>query len=249
MTDTPKPPDAAQLLRDLQHSEELKHQPIAMLGLDPQLAMLRGWQANRLARTYADLLANPRYSPACEFFLSDIYAPRDFSQRDHDLERIYTFLSRVLPAPTLQLLTETVELNRMTNMLDHRLLRVLIDQLGVVDTLTPELYAHAYCICDNYAERVHQIELTQSILMQVSVGARQRLVGAAIKMAKIPAQRAGWVDLYGFLERGQHAFKQMKDAQTFVDTIIQREMSILDLIYHTDFAGFVKLAGLTSTPS
>src|SRR5512135_1835698 len=94
MSSAPKPPSAVQLLRDLQHSEELKHQPRAADGLHPQLAMLREWQADRLARTYADLLADPHYHPACEFFLSDIYAPRDFSQRDHDLERIHKFLSR-----------------------------------------------------------------------------------------------------------------------------------------------------------
>jgi hypothetical protein len=114
-----------QLLHDLQHSEELKHQPSGADGLHPQLALLREWQANRLARTYADLLADPRYRPACEFFLSDIYAPRDFSQRDHDLERIHQFLSRVLPATTIQLLTVTVELNSLTNTLDNYLRQVL----------------------------------------------------------------------------------------------------------------------------
>ena len=206
MTDAPRPPNPAQLLDDLQHSAELEHQPVATVGLDPQLGMLRGWQANRLARTYADLLGDPRYSPACEFFLNNIYAPTDFSQRDHDLERIYRFLSRVLPAQTIQLLTETVELNSMTNTLDDRLLHVLVDQLDVIDALTPELYAEAYCIWDNYAERVRQIELIQSILSQVGEGARLLMVDAALKLAKAPAQRAGWADLDDFLERGRHAF-------------------------------------------
>ena len=100
MTDAPRPPNAGQSLSDLQHSDELKHQPAPRPAYPRSLAMLRAWQANRLAHTYADLLADPHDRPACEFFLSDIYAPRDFSQRDHDLERIHTFLSRVLPAAT-----------------------------------------------------------------------------------------------------------------------------------------------------
>ena len=193
--------------------------------------MLRGWQADRLARTYADLLADPRYTPACKFFLSDIYAPRDFSQRDHDLHRIHRFLSRVLPAQTIQLLTDTVELNSMTNTLDDRLLHVLVDQLGVKDTLTPELYAQAYRICDNYAGRAHQIDLTRSILMQVGEGARLIVVGVAMKIAELPAQRAGWGELYDFLERGYAAFKQLRDVKTFVGTIAQRERRILDQIF------------------
>lgn len=101
MTDAPRSPNAVQLLRDLQQSDDLKHQPTAAAGLPAQLAMLRAWQADRLAHTYADLLADPHDRPACEFFLSDIYAPRDFSQRDHDLERIHQFLARVLPAATI----------------------------------------------------------------------------------------------------------------------------------------------------
>ncbi len=111
MTNAPHSPNAIQLLSDLQHSDELKHVPAVADGLRPQLAMLRAWQADRLAHTYADLLADPHDRPACKFFLSDIYAPCDFSQRDHDLDRIHKFLARVLPAATIQLLTKTVELN------------------------------------------------------------------------------------------------------------------------------------------
>lgn len=245
MSNTSKPPRAVQLLHDLQHSEELKHQPRAAAGLHPHLALLREWQANRLAHTYADLRADPHYGPACEFFLSDIYAARDFSQRDHDLERIHHLLSHILPATTIQLLTATVELNSMTNTLDNHLRQVLTDQLGVTDTITPELYSEAYRRCDNQAERIRQIDLIQSVLKQVSKGARRSVVSVALKMAKTPAQRAGWVDVYDFLERGYPAFRQMKDATLFVEAIGQRETSILDRIYAADMAGFKQLAGLS----
>lgn len=245
MTDTHNPPSAKQFLRDLKHAEDLEHHAIATPGLDPQLAILREWQARRLVRTYADLLADPRCRPACELFLSDIYAPRDFSQRNHDVERIHDFLSRILPAETIQLLTMTVELNRLTNALDHRLLRVLVDQFGATDTITPAAYVEAYRGCDNHAERVRQIELTRSVLIQVGEGARRWVVGAAMKAAKIPAQRAGWGELFNFLERGREAFGEVKDVRAFVDTIAQRERCLLDLIYAADLDGFMKLSGLS----
>ena len=245
MTDASQSPNAVQLLRDLQHSDDLKHQPTAAAGLPAQLAMLRAWQADRLAHTYADLLADPHDRPACEFFLSDIYAPRDFSQRDHDLERIHQFLARVLPAATIQLLTRTVELNRLTTRLDNRLLQVLVDDLRVTDTVTAERYAEAYRLCDNYVERAHQIDLTHRILRQVGEGARLLIVSVAMTMAKIPARTAGWVEIYDFLERGYGAFRQMKDAKHFVATIAQREMSLLDRMYADDLAGFKTLAGLS----
>jgi len=130
MTNNSSLSDVTRILQLLQQGEEIKHEHVVGAKLDPQLALLRAWQAGRLAQTYADLLADPRYSPACRFFLSDIYAPRDLSQRDQDIGRLYTLLLRVMPAQTLQLLVEVVELNNLTNALDDRLLRVLVDQLG-----------------------------------------------------------------------------------------------------------------------
>jgi hypothetical protein len=63
------------------------------------------------ARASADLLADPRSGPALRFFLSHISALCDFSQRDHDVERSAAFLSRVVPAQTVQLRTDVIRLN------------------------------------------------------------------------------------------------------------------------------------------
>jgi hypothetical protein len=226
-----KPPDPTRLLHDLEHSDELGPQTVAGAELDPQLALLRVWQSGRLSRTYADLLADKHYGPACRFFLGDIYAPRDFSQRDHDIERIYAYLSRVVPAQMLQLLTDTIELNELTNQLDRALLRALIDKLGVTDTITPQLYAQSYRVCDNYADRKYQIDLTTRLLKEVAEGARLAVVGLAMKVVHGPAERAGWGELYDFLDRAYAAFKQVRDAKPFVRTIQQREMHILDQIF------------------
>lgn len=234
MTDEPRPPKVARLLRDLQSSDELRHQAVAPAGLDPRLALLRQWQSDRLAQTYADLLADEQYSPACRFFLSDIYAPRDFTQRDHDVERLHAWLARVLPAVMLQLLTDVVELNALTASLDQRLLRVLVDELGVTDRLTPQLYAEGYRRCDNYGERLHQLDLITKVVTQVGEGARHRMVGAAIKLVRGPAQQAGWLELYGFFERGYAAFRPMRAAKTFAATIAEREKRILDRVYAGD---------------
>lgn len=231
MTSHHNPPDVTRLLHDLQHNAALQRQPVAAGGLDPQLARLRTWQAQRLAQTYADLLADPSSSPALRFFLSDLYAPRDFSQRDDDVERIYAFLAQVLPAQTLRLLTDIVALNRLTMGLDQDLCQVLVNQLGVTDTITTAQYAEGYRICANDAARLHQIDLITTVLARVGVGARQPVVGLAMKLAWFPAQRAGWGELYDGLKRGYDAFRQLGDVPTFVGTIAQRERRILDQIY------------------
>lgn len=231
MKTEPKLPNAGQLLHDLQHNQALRHQPVLATELDPPLVLLRQWQSERLARTYADLLADKRYRPAGLFFLSDIYAPRDFSQRDHDVERIHAFLSRVVPAQMLQLLTDVVELNSLTKVLDRQLVLVLTNKLNVTDTLTPELYAEGYRHCDNYAERIHQIDLITRVVVQVGEGARTLVVGAAMKAVRGPAHRAGWAELFDFLEHGYDAFKRMRDVKTFVQIVEQREKRILNQIF------------------
>jgi hypothetical protein len=223
--------DVGRLLRELGTSDELRHQAVAPAGLDPQLARLRQWQAGRLAQTYADLLADKQFSAAGQFFLSDIYAARDFTQRDHDVARLHAWLKRVVPAPMLKLLTELVELNALSNALDQRLAQVLDEKLGEQDSLSAAVYAGAYRQCDNYAERARQIALIVEVVGQVGAGARQRLVGAALGVVRGPASRAGWVELYDFVERGYAAFRPMRDVKPFTEAIQSRETRILDQIY------------------
>jgi len=103
-----QPGNTLGILRDI---EKLKHQPVAGVPLDPKLALLRTWQSQRLARTYVRRPAGRPALPArCEFFLEDIYAARDFSQRDHDIEQMYDFMQRVFPASLIRPLKLTVEL-------------------------------------------------------------------------------------------------------------------------------------------
>jgi hypothetical protein len=231
MCDNPRLPNAAQLLHDLQNSKELRHQAAPPIALDPALALLRRWQSERLTRTYADLLAEKTYRLACQFFLSEIYAPCDFSQRNQDISQIHAFLSRAVPPQMLQTLTDAIELNRLTDLLDSQLVHILIDQLGVTETITPTVYAEGYHLCDNYAQRVHQIELITKLIRQVGESARLPVVGLALKILRGPAHRAGWDELYGFLVRGYDAFKQIRTVSDFVEIIEQREKQILDEIF------------------
>jgi hypothetical protein len=231
MSETSKSPNLIHLLFDLQHDQSMQRQSVDGKSLPTQLALLRAWQSRRLSRTYADLSADPQFGPACRFFLSDIYAPRDFSQRDHDFERLHDLLSRFLPAQMLRLLHDAIQLNRLSYALDNRLLEALVNQPGVTQAITPEQYAEAYRLCDNYARRAAQIEQLADILTQVGEGTRLPMVGVSLRLARIPAQAAGWFELYDFLARGYTAFKPMRRIHTFARTIRDRETRILDRIY------------------
>ena len=214
--------------------KEVKHQPLSGTSLDPNVALLRDWQSQRLARTYQDLLADERHRPACEFFLEDIYGPYDFSQRDHDIEQMYVFTRRFVPESMLRPLAVTVELHQLSEKLDRQLLDVLLNQLGVTDTITPELYAEGYRLCNNYAARVYQIELIEQVCERIDGIVRNPLTGPTLSLAKRPLRSSGHVALVDFLERGYTSFKHMHGSQHFRATIKQRELSLLDRIYAGD---------------
>ncbi len=212
--------------------------------LDPGLALLREWQANRLKFTYRDLLEDRRYRPACEFFLNEVYAARDFTSRDQDIEHLYQLAARFIPEQFLALFKALVELNRMTSQLDNTLLQVLIEKLGMKTDLTAEMYAQAYQFCDNFADRKYQIELLAAVIHDVGAGARDPLIWPTLQVARIPAGLGGWNEMYDFAVHGYQAFRAMRHPEVFANAIETREMQILERIYagHPDPFALSKLS-------
>ncbi|HRQ37390.1 MAG TPA: hypothetical protein PLD25_05700 [Chloroflexota bacterium] len=200
-------------------------------GLSPQMAVLRQWQVGRLAQTHDDLLRSKRYGRACQFFLSDIYGAKDFSQRDTDAENVYRTMRKYLPERLLTTMGKTIQLNQITQQLDSHLLDVLVNQLGMTDTLTAEMYAAAYRLCDNYETRQKQLVMVLDVGRGVDNLTRIPMIGMVLRAARHPATRSGWSELQDFMERGFAAFKEMRGADQFLAIVEQRERQILDQIF------------------
>lgn len=200
-------------------------------GLTPQMGVLRQWQVDRLAQTHGDLLRSKRYGRACQFFLTDIYGAQDFSQRDADAENVYRTMRKYLPERLLITMGKTIELNKTTQQLDNHLLDVLVNQLGMTDTLTADMYAAAYRLCDNYETRQKQLDMVLDVGRGVDNLTRIPMIGMVLRAARRPASRSGWSELQDFMERGFAAFKEMRGADQFLAIVEQRERRILDQIF------------------
>ena len=203
-------------------------------GLSPEMQLLRQFQADRLKKTYADLMERERYGRTTQFFLSDIYGAKDFSQRDADAEEAYNSMRKYLPDRLLTTMGKAVALNRLTKELDEKMLHVLVNDLNMTDKLTPEMYAAAYRTLDNYDERVAQLDLIMDIGHGVDNLTRIPMIGLILRVARRPAHRAGWEELQDFLERGFNAFKQMGGADEFLSIVAKREHRILDQLFAGD---------------
>ncbi|MCP4660090.1 MAG: hypothetical protein GY856_32210 [bacterium] len=200
-------------------------------GLAAEGRVLSRWQSERLAQTHADLLHSARYRPAVEFFLTELYGPRDFDRRHRDLERISPMLVRVLPAHMIHTLTLALEMNVVTEELDAALLRVLVEEPDFSNHLDDEVYAEAYRRCDNHARRRRQLELIREVGEELEVVTTSPGVGTALGLAGTPARLMGLGELHGLLERGFRAFRHMRGAKQFLEAIVGRERQIMDRIF------------------
>lgn len=216
----------AQLRASLAHHEIVEGRQLSVL-----IAYLSAWQSLRLSRTYADLLSDPEFSLACQFFLSDVYAPQDFSQRDHDGTRIYNFMHHFLPEATLRPLLMALQVNEMTQQLDLALANAMQTHLGIVDRFETWHYEEAYRLCDNYDERAQQIDLILEVGHRLELVRHLPFISTTLKLARGPAHRLGWHEMQSFLERGFAAWKSLRRPHVFLQTIEQREKAILDRIY------------------
>lgn len=218
---------SAALVRELARVQGIHVQragnPIIAGGLD----RLADWQARRLRMTYSDLAANPRYKRAISFFLSDLYGGGDFARRDADLARIVPLITRMLPVRIIEVVTQAVELNALSQELDL----VMVNSLPRADgALTVPDYCRAYRRAGNFPARLRQIALTHALGSALDRYVGKSWVRASLAVMRQPARAAGLQSLQDLLERGFAAFRLMRGADEFLGIIAQRETSTHDAI-------------------
>lgn len=216
------------LLRELDGVARLHADRLADPALAAALERLGTWQARRLAGTYADLAAQPRFAAAIEFFETDLYGGRDFAQRDHDLARVVPVMTRMLPDGVIATVATAVELNRLSQELDRQLLAHLPRATG---TFTVAEYASAYRRMGNRAGRERQVRLIGEIGAALDRFVGNSFIYAALIMMRQPARLAGFHALHDFLERGFAAFRAMGGANEFLATIDRRERQVMAALF------------------
>jgi len=191
-----------------------------------RLQELKAWQSERLARSYADMAAVPRYRAATAFFLHDLYGAKDFSRRDQAMLRIVPVMSKVLPASAVETAALAIELEALSEDLDQRLAAAL--PAGAIDE---QAYAEAYRSSSTRAERERQIELTGAVGARLDALVTRPMVFRTLTLMRRPARVAGLEDLQDFLERGFRAFREMHGAREFLDLIRDRETEYLNRLF------------------
>lgn len=186
---------------------------------------LKRYQAARLAKSHADLLAGRDTGDAAQFFLEELYGSHDLSQRDIDLGRIVPTLQKMLTYEALNTITEAIVLDALSEKLDTAMARVLGTEF------TEGMYIAAYRTATTREDRQRQLELVQELGDSLCGLVKIPLLAVTLTIMKGPARVAGLSNLHTFLERGFTTFKKMRKPRDFVTTIVGRERQVMENIF------------------
>ena len=220
------------LLTELDRSAELRARVDENAGFSERRALLRAWQAARLARTHEDLLESRRFHDAAEFFLTDLYGPRDLSRHIEEVRRIVPLMTSVLPDSGLATVAHAIELNALSESLDGAMVEALGERTA---DITAGAYAEAYRAIDRAQDRERQIDLIALLGEALDKLTHLRFIGTTLKVMRKPARLAGLGELQAFLERGYSSFGAMRGgAGEFVSIIVAREHAIARALFAGD---------------
>jgi hypothetical protein len=185
--------------------------------------LLRHWQGERLQRTHADLLADPRYGKAARFFVDDLYSAEDAGERDAAVARAVPSLSKMLPPSGVETVADAIELDALSESLDAAMAAALPEGAA----LDARAYAQAYRAVGRPEDRARQIALIENLGGSLDHLTRLPLIGATLKMMRKPARLLGLGELQAFLERGYDAFRAMGRSEEFVARVAARERALM----------------------
>lgn len=199
------------------------------------LELLQEFQRRRLADTYADLAAQPRFAAAAAFFLDELYGGRDAAQRDRQVAGALPIMERTLPERLQHALADAFRLQGLSLELDICLAETMAAR--DITALDPARYAEIYPVVPR-ASREEQINLIERLAVELDRVVHRPVVLGLIIAMRGPARAAGFRELQAFLERGLRAFRTMGSAEEFTRTIVAREREIMARLYAGDAAPF-----------
>lgn len=227
---------AESLLTELRAVDAERARRAADPALQARVQALKGYQQQRFAHTYADLLAAPRYAAATRFFLHELYGPGDYRQRDAQFARVIPTLTRLFPDEVVDTVAKLARLHALSERLDTRMAEHLASP-----AITAPDYALAWRACGEPDARQRQIELTMAVGDSLDRLTRKPLLRQSLRLMRGPAQVAGLGTLQTFLETGFDTFRAMRGAAEFLSTVRQREDTLARALFQADTAALGQL--------
>ncbi|KXI29429.1 FFLEELY motif protein [Paraglaciecola hydrolytica] len=218
------------ILRHL-HSVHTMQEIAEKAGLLSTISAVQSWQCQRLLLSHQAIYQQKNYQVALDFFVHELYGPKNFSQRDQDIIRVVPKMALLLPVSALQSLASALELNALTYELDFALAKQLKDQALDDIIINRETYLAAYRACNNANMRQQQIHLIEVMGKDLAQAVNIRGVSSLLMLSRKPAKIAGVYTLHQFIDSGYKAFKPISNVDDFILPIVHFEQGLKDQMF------------------
>lgn len=239
---------AEAILAELAAVERERRRRAAEAALAARVTAIKHYQQQRLAASYADLRATPRYREATAFFLEELYGPGDFVQRDAQFARIVPPTVRLFPAEVVDTVAALAKLHAISERFDTAMGAALDEEPGS-GGVSPAAYGRAWRAVGDAPGRERQIALLLQVGMALDRHTRSRVLRASLHMMRVPARAAGLDALQHFLERGFDAFGAMGGAREFMQQVGERERALAARLFAGDSFAGDSSTGNSATPA
>lgn len=217
---------ADRILASLRAVDDARAERARDEALQLRVQAIKTYQQRRFARTYDDLLRNPRYAQAARFFLDELYGPHDFSRRDAQFARVVPALVRLFPPELVETVGGLAALHALSESLDSEMGRRVgsarVDRSG---------YVAAWRETGRPADRERQVALTLDIGRSLERHTRRPLLRQSLRLMRAPARGTGLNELQRFLESGFETFAGIGDATEFLAVIAGRERALTGALF------------------
>jgi hypothetical protein len=220
MTDTSK-----HIFRHL-HSVRTMQEIAKKADLLTTIRAVQTWQCQRLILSHQAIYQQEQFQPALDFFIHELYGPKDFSQRDKDIKRLAPKMAMLLPDTALKSLASALHLNALSFELDFAMAKELRDK-----TINRDNYREAYQACNNANARQQQIHLIEVMGKDLAEAIKMRGISTLLLLSRQPAKIAGLHVLHQFIDSGYKAFRHIGNVDDFILPIVHFEQGLKDQMF------------------
>ena len=205
---------------------------------DPVLAQrlqdVQIWQKQRMQNTHQAFFAEPNHQLMTAYFLNRLYGAEDFEILSNQIRRLINnagIVEKIIPYSALKTGDAGVELAILAIQLDEQVAKYLLENYPTDTPLDDEMVRRAYLAVDQYAPRLHQMELLELLGTKLDKYVRSTMVKTAFKLSKGIAYRYEANTIYDFIDDGFKAMAPLGSAQDFIATFTSKEKQIIDAVH------------------
>lgn len=222
---------------------DLRAQAAAQPALGQAIVRVKALQGERFAGTYADELNGGRFQIATQFFLTELYSAKDYTQRDAQFSRIAGAIDKLFPDRVGSLALSLAQLHALTEALDSTMGQAWLAEekrAGKPKTVSDQarLYTKVWRQTGRERDRYAQLSTVLGIGEELARLTRLRGLRTMLRMMRGPATAAGLADLQHFLETGFDTFASLGQlpggTEAFLRQIETRETALMKMLFDAD---------------